>query len=131
MGFFELVWHKLAQFAPGRRVACVLSAAFLAGCLGGPHPLPPGRELGGEPIIPTGPKGDMPGRGPTEVPGSAAAGSAAPPVGSLGGAGGSASGSAGHGAADAATDADAGITDCDAGMFDGGDASASLCEDDR
>jgi hypothetical protein len=116
VGFLAFSWHKLAQLAPWRMAAGVLGAALLAGCLGGPHPLPPNTvdDKGGAADAAAGPDMSPP-----------SAGSEAPPVGARGGSGGtSTSGSAGRGAEDA------GVDDCDAGAAKSADAAASLCEDD-
>jgi len=99
--------------------AGVLGTALLAGCLGGPHPLPPNT------IDDKGGTADASAEGPDMAP---AAGSGGPPVGARAGSGGSggtsSSGTAGRGAEDA------GVDDCDAGAAKSGDAAASLCEDD-
>jgi hypothetical protein len=97
--------------------AGVLATALLAGCLGGPHPLPPNS------IDDKAGAADASAEGPDMSPPSA--GSAGSPVGARGGSGGaSTSGSAGRGAEDA------GVDDCDAGAAKSADAAASLCEDD-
>lgn len=92
-----------------------------AGCIGGPHPLPPDHELP-DPVTP--PSTDGHSAAGAGMPGGAGIGG--PTTNGRGGSGGSWS----HGEAGRdGLPSDAGTRDCDSGEESGDDAAA-LCEDD-